>query len=142
MYCENCKEGYYGRPTSGVACKECQCPGGSSGNKFADTCYLDSRSESVYCNCKEGYEGNNCGKCAINYYGNPLEAGGSCKKCECNGNIDLNDPSSCDQETGKCRNCLFNTDGDHCEVCKEGFFGNASNHDCRRKCDLFFWFIV
>ena len=74
-----------------------------------------------------------CDKCAINYYGNPLERGGSCKKCECNGNTDTNDPNSCNQLTGKCQNCLFNTHGDNCGECKPGYYGNASNHECRRK---------
>jgi hypothetical protein len=128
-----CRDGYYGDPTQGQPCKECMCPGGLYGNQFADTCYFDQRIDGVICNCKEGYTGMRCDKCMINYYGNPLERGGSCKKCECNGNIDINDPNSCDQSTGKCKNCLFNTYGDNCGECRPGFYGNASNHECKRK---------
>lgn len=78
------------------------------------------------------FEGAKCDKCAPHYFGNPLVRGGSCTKCECNGNVDMNDPYSCDQSNGKCVNCLYYTDGDHCEKCKPGYFGNASNHECRR----------
>lgn len=78
------------------------------------------------------HKGTRCEKCAINYYGNPLERGSSCLPCECNGNTNTRDPASCDQTNGICRNCLYNTDGDHCEKCKPGFFGNASNHECKR----------
>ena len=37
--------------------------------------------------CKPGYGGSRCQTCISNFYGNPLDAGGSCKKCECSGNI-------------------------------------------------------
>jgi laminin, beta 1 len=82
-------------------------------------------------------KGTRCEKCAINYYGNPLERGSSCLPCECNDNTNIRDPASCDQTNGKCRNCLYNTDGDNCEKCKPGFFGNASNHECKRTSVLF-----
>lgn len=108
------------------------CPGLPSGNKFAPTCYFDNSIDGVRCSCEEGYIGHRCESCAINYYGNPLENGGSCKLCQCNGNVDINDRSSCDERTGKCEKCLYNTAGDHCDICKAGFYGNASNHDCKR----------
>ncbi|CAF0857038.1 unnamed protein product [Brachionus calyciflorus] len=129
--CENCEDGFYGNPKVGQACKECMCPGGLSGNQFAQTCYFDQRIDGVVCNCQEGYVGPRCDKCAVHYWGNPLVKGGTCTKCECNGNVDVNDPNSCDQATGQCKNCLYNTDGDNCEKCKPGFYGNALNHECR-----------
>jgi hypothetical protein len=109
------------------------CPGGHNKNQFAKSCYYDSRQESVVCFCEEGYEGLNCGECAVNYYGNPQSEDGLCKKCECNGNIDIYDRRSCDAESGKCNNCQHNTAGDQCEVCAPGFYGDASKHDCQRK---------
>ena len=53
--------------------------------------------------------------------------------CECNGNTNIDDRDSCDQVTGVCKKCRFNTDGDKCEKCLPGYFGNALNHDCKRK---------
>lgn len=109
------------------------CPGGHNGNQFASTCQFDPRIDGVICNCEEGYIGPRCDKCATHYFGNPLVRGGACTKCECNGNVDVNDPSTCDQATGVCQSCLYNTDGEHCEKCRPGFYGNALNHECRRK---------
>lgn len=107
------------------------CPGGHGANQFSKTCFLDQNSQ-VICSCDEGYEGASCDKCSVNYYGYPKVIGGSCQKCKCNGNIDTNDRSSCDEETGKCSNCLYNTAGDHCEVCAPGFYGNATTQSCQR----------
>jgi hypothetical protein len=67
----------------------------------------------------------------VNYFGNPLERGGSCSICQCNGNVRTDDRSSCDEVTGKCKNCMYNTAGDSCENCQVGFYGNASKHDCK-----------
>ena len=118
----------------GQPCKECMCPGGTKWVtnllQLAFTINVTTRSFVIVSLATLVPSAT---KCAINYYGNPLEPGGSCKTCECNGNTDTNDPTSCDQESGKCRNCLYNTAGDYCETCREGFFGNASNHECRRK---------
>lgn len=123
-------DGYYGDPRSGQPCRECMCPGGLSGNQFANTCYFDQSLDYVVCACKEGYLGPKCDECAVYYWGNPLVKGGSCVKCECNGNVDVYNRESCDKNTGKCKNCLYNTDGDQCENCKPGYYGNALNHEC------------
>jgi hypothetical protein len=48
-----------------------------------------------------GYTGDNCQKCQKLYFGEPGKANGSCQFCECNGNIDANDPEGCDSTTGK-----------------------------------------
>lgn len=55
---------------------------------------------------------------------------GECTKCDCSGNVDFSDSDVCDSVTGKCNKCLYNTEGDHCEVCKPGFFGNALKQNC------------
>lgn len=83
-------------------------------------------------NFREGYVGENCNKCELNYWGNPTEAGGSCEKCDCNGNIDRKIPNSCDTQTGDCLKCLYNTEGLQCEHCKNGFFGEAKIRACQR----------
>lgn len=71
--------------------------------------------------------------CDSNFFGDPEVPGGSCQSCDCNGNVDLNRPGNCDPKSGKCLQCLYDTDGNHCEYCKDGFFGDALKQDCRRE---------
>lgn len=78
--------------------------------------------------------GNRCDRCAPGYYGNPDQPGGQCQPCHCNGNIDVEDPESCDPRTGQCLKCLYHTDGPACAHCQQGYYGNALVHDCRREC--------
>jgi len=69
----------------------------------------------------------------IGYWGNPLEIGGRCEKCECSTNIDLRDPLSCDQSTGECVRCINHAAGEHCEKCMEWYYGDAVNlKNCQR----------
>ncbi|KAI5734580.1 hypothetical protein M8J77_008341 [Diaphorina citri] len=131
--CERCINGYYGDPRLGIdiPCRPCPCPGTvESGLSYADTCQLDPRSQDVICECKEGYRGTRCDGCLDNYFGNPQERGGSCEPCDCSNNTDLALPGNCDTLTGKCLQCRYDTEGDHCQVCKAGFFGNALEQNC------------
>lgn len=68
--------------------------------------------------------------CDENYYGNPEVAGGSCRECNCSNNIDITRPGNCDPHTGKCLQCLFNTEGENCQVCKAGYYGDAIHQTC------------
>ncbi|CAI4221509.1 unnamed protein product [Auanema sp. JU1783] len=73
------------------------------------------------CNCPAPYTGPSCQQCATGYYrveGNYL---GACVPCDCNGHS-----GSCDSLTGKCFDCEDNTHGDHCELCNEGHYGDAT----------------
>uniref|UniRef100_A0A8C2HDX0 Laminin, alpha 4 n=1 Tax=Cyprinus carpio TaxID=7962 RepID=A0A8C2HDX0_CYPCA len=64
--------------------------------------------------------------CAPGFYGNPMELGNSCKKCDCNGNSDPNLIfNECNNVTGQCLNCWGNTSGDNCERCAPGFYGDV-----------------
>lgn len=131
--CERCVEGYYGDPRLGVdiPCRSCPCPGVKSDltkSSHADRCELDPETKDVVCDCKEGYAGLLCDVCADNYYGDPVK--GTCEKCECNDNTDITKPGNCDPYTGKCLQCLYNTAGDRCEVCKVGYYGNALDKSC------------
>ncbi|KFD63486.1 hypothetical protein M514_06434 [Trichuris suis] len=134
-HCELCQDGYYGDPRIGVniPCRPCPCPGGpGSGFQHADTCYLDHTTEVVVCNCRHGYEGERCDRCMMNYWGNPNEVGGSCERCDCNGNIDFDVPNSCDHKSGRCLKCIYNTDGYQCENCMPGFYGDARTQSCKK----------
>ncbi|KAG7248542.1 hypothetical protein CRUP_003108, partial [Coryphaenoides rupestris] len=46
---------------------------------------------------------------------------GHCELCECNGHSD-----SCHPETGICTSCLHSTQGELCEQCAVGSFGDAT----------------
>ncbi|XP_051914453.1 basement membrane-specific heparan sulfate proteoglycan core protein isoform X3 [Hippocampus zosterae] len=82
------------------------------------------------CRCPPGYQGLSCQDCAPGYTrtGGGLYLG-HCELCECNGHSD-----SCHPETGICTNCLHNTQGELCEQCGSGFFGDptaGTPEDCQ-----------
>ncbi|CAK9803904.1 Laminin subunit beta-1 [Anthophora quadrimaculata] len=138
--CDRCIETYYGDPRIGVdiPCRACPCPGTlDSGHSYAESCSLDSVTHDVICECSDGYTGARCESCAENYFGNPEVPGGSCEPCNCNNNTDLRRPGNCDPHTGRCLQCLYNTDGANCHICKAGFHGNALKQDCQDcQCDV------
>ncbi|KAM6304189.1 laminin subunit beta-4 [Podargus strigoides] len=136
--CERCVDGYYGNPLNGEPCRPCMCPGAPTSNRyFARSCYQDSQSAQLVCNCLEGYSGNRCDECPSGFYKNPGSPGLDCAPCPCNNNIDVTDPESCNKVTGECTKCLHNTHGENCQFCKPGYFGSALDQNCRRcTCNL------
>lgn len=114
-----------------IPCRPCPCPGiAGSGNSFANRCALDPKTKDVYCECQEGYKGSRCNVCDENYYGNPEVPGGSCRSCNCNNNVDITKSGNCDPRSGKCLQCLFDTEGENCERCRNGFYGDAIHQTC------------
>ncbi|XP_069566959.1 basement membrane-specific heparan sulfate proteoglycan core protein isoform X4 [Brachyistius frenatus] len=82
------------------------------------------------CRCPPAYQGLSCQDCAAGYTrtGGGLYLG-HCELCECNGHSD-----SCHPETGICTSCLHNTQGELCEQCAPGFFGDptvGTPEDCQ-----------
>ncbi|XP_054012773.1 laminin subunit alpha [Hylaeus anthracinus] len=73
------------------------------------------------CQCPPNYQGLSCEECAPGYYRVQSGPHGGCVRCECNGHAD-----TCDVNTGICLNCKDGTTGDHCELCQEGYYGNAT----------------
>uniref|UniRef100_A0A224X9G7 Putative netrin axonal chemotropic factor n=1 Tax=Panstrongylus lignarius TaxID=156445 RepID=A0A224X9G7_9HEMI len=137
--CDRCSDGYYGDPTSlGTPCQPCRCPDTvESGHSFATTCKFNPETRDVTCVCKPGYTGPRCDVCVDNYYGNPEILGGSCRECDCSGNIDLSLAGNCDSSSGKCLQCLNHTTGFLCDECEAGYFGDPLVGDCKEcKCDL------
>eukprot|EP00094_Tigriopus_californicus_P009037 TCALIF_08711-PA protein Name:"Similar to LanB1 Laminin subunit beta-1 (Drosophila melanogaster)" AED:0.08 eAED:0.08 QI:0/0.86/0.81/1/0.86/0.87/16/623/1807 len=131
--CGVCLEGYYGDPTleANIPCRECPCPNTkASGHSFAERCFLDTTNNEPVCECDLGYSGARCDVCSDNYYGNPEIPGGSCVSCNCSENWNFQDTGNCDSSSGQCLKCLFNTEGDHCEYCQAGFFGDAVQGQC------------
>uniref|UniRef100_A0ABD2X9T7 Laminin subunit beta-1 n=1 Tax=Trichogramma kaykai TaxID=54128 RepID=A0ABD2X9T7_9HYME len=132
--CDRCIEQFYGDPRIGedIPCRACPCPGTvDSGHSYADSCSLDPQTQDVVCDCDQGYAGARCDSCADNYFGNPELPGGSCQSCQCNNNTDLARPGNCDPYTGKCLQCLYNTDGFNCQVCKADYYGDALQQNCQ-----------
>ncbi|KAF5272841.1 hypothetical protein FQR65_LT00437 [Abscondita terminalis] len=133
--CDRCIEGYYGDPRIGVdiTCRPCPCPGvAGSGQSFANRCSLDPYTKDVICECKDGYSGSRCDECADNYFGNPSVRGGTCEPCDCSNKINVLDRGNCDPRTGMCLKCLYDTTGDHCEICRAGFYRYDENDVCQQ----------
>ncbi|XP_077547053.1 laminin subunit alpha [Haemaphysalis longicornis] len=134
-HCEKCLPGYHGDATRGNPddCLICACPIPLPSNNFAESCEVSPSGQEISCNCKKGYYGARCDVCDAGYFGQPDVIGSSCEPCQCSGNIDPENPASCDSVTGECVLCLNNTFGPACELCAPGFFGDAiSVKDCRQ----------
>uniref|UniRef100_A0A8C4LN61 Laminin subunit alpha-2 n=1 Tax=Equus asinus asinus TaxID=83772 RepID=A0A8C4LN61_EQUAS len=126
-YCDRCLPGFYGDPTKGTSedCQPCACPLNTPSNNFSPTCHLD-RSLGLICDkCPVGYTGPRCERCAEGYFGQPSVPGGSCQPCQCNDNLDFSIPGSCDSLSGSCLICKPGTTGRYCELCADGYFGDA-----------------
>ncbi|KAK0173519.1 hypothetical protein PV328_006704 [Microctonus aethiopoides] len=138
--CDRCTETFYGDPRIGVdiPCRACPCPGTiDSGHSYAASCSLDPVTHDVICECFEGYTGARCENCAENYFGNPEEPSGSCTACDCSNNTDLSRSGNCDPYSGRCLQCLYDTDGANCQFCKPGYYGNALEKNCQDcMCDV------
>ncbi|XP_068430777.1 laminin subunit gamma-3 [Clinocottus analis] len=131
--CERCLDGYYGNALIGTPgdCRPCPCPDRSSCAEIAAT------GQVVCTDCPAGQTGMRCQMCEDGYFGDPLgRSGGArrCARCDCNGNVDANALGTCDHVTGRCLKCLRHTEGERCERCRTGFYGDATNQTAGQKC--------
>ncbi|XP_039497795.1 basement membrane-specific heparan sulfate proteoglycan core protein isoform X32 [Drosophila santomea] len=114
---EPCPSGTYGDPRRGVPCKECPCPLTGS-NNFASGCQQNPDGD-VVCRCNEGYTGRRCEQCAAGYQGDPLAAGGVCRKIpdtSCNA-----DGTYSTYSNGTCQ-CKDSVIGEQCDTCRPRSF--------------------
>ncbi|XP_038057388.1 laminin subunit alpha-like isoform X2 [Patiria miniata] len=74
------------------------------------------------CRCPTGYTGLSCEECIAGFRRSSGQYLGTCEPCDCNGHS-----TTCDPETGRCYECQDNTEGDNCELCKVGYFGDATS---------------
>ncbi|CAJ1070265.1 laminin subunit gamma-3 isoform X1 [Xyrichtys novacula] len=133
MTCERCLDGYYGNALIGTPgdCQPCPCPDRTSCAQIAAT------GQVVCTNCPTGRTGMRCQMCEDGYYGDPLGQSGparACARCDCNGNVDFNALGVCNHISGRCLKCLGHTEGDHCERCQQGYYGDALNQTAGQKC--------
>ncbi|KAG5834495.1 hypothetical protein ANANG_G00262110 [Anguilla anguilla] len=131
--CELCMDGYYGNALTGSSgnCQPCPCPEQTS-------CAQVPESGEVVCtNCPPGRRGTRCEICDDGFYGDPMGKSGvprPCTPCNCHGNVDPNAVGVCDHLTGRCLKCLHHTEGDHCQRCQQGYYGNALDQNTN-KCE-------
>nr|XP_025868846.1 netrin-4 isoform X5 [Vulpes vulpes] len=105
------------------------------------------------CMCKHNTAGTHCQHCAPLYNDRPWEAAdgktGSpkeCRTCKCNGHadtchFDINVwEASGNRSGGVCNDCQHNTEGQHCQRCKPGFYRDlrrpfSAPDACKSKCE-------
>uniref|UniRef100_A0A8C6V727 Netrin 4 n=1 Tax=Neogobius melanostomus TaxID=47308 RepID=A0A8C6V727_9GOBI len=91
------------------------------------------------CVCRHNTAGDHCQRCAPLYNNRPWQAANGitgtpqeCQKCKCNGHA-----QSCHLDRvlwlasgrrsgGVCNNCLHNTGGRHCQICKRGYYRDSA----------------
>uniref|UniRef100_A0A8C3R9B8 Basement membrane-specific heparan sulfate proteoglycan core protein n=1 Tax=Cyanoderma ruficeps TaxID=181631 RepID=A0A8C3R9B8_9PASS len=118
--CEMCADGYFRpqkvSPYDDHPCYPCDCdPFGSlSSVCVKDEHHSDSQHGTLpgQCQCKEGYAGEKCDRCAFGYRGYP-----SCLRCNCSLVGSINE----DPCTEPCL-CKENVEGENCDLCKPGFY--------------------
>ncbi|OXB59842.1 hypothetical protein ASZ78_012396 [Callipepla squamata] len=105
------------------------------------------------CMCKHNTAGPHCQHCAPLYNDRPWQAADGktgapreCQSCKCNGHADTCHfdmdawLASGNRSGGVCDNCQHNTEGQHCQRCKPGFYRDlrkpfSAPDACKCKCE-------
>uniref|UniRef100_A0A8C8GE06 Uncharacterized protein n=1 Tax=Oncorhynchus tshawytscha TaxID=74940 RepID=A0A8C8GE06_ONCTS len=109
FHCDECIPGFHGVANKRMPndCQPCACPLNIKSNN--PTCHVDPRGELICDRWQPGYTGAHCDRCTNGYFGQPVVKGGLSQPCQCNGNLDLASPRSCDPITGSCLRCRGST---------------------------------
>jgi len=123
--CERCLDGHY-RPTSAsdreAPCISCQC------HKSGSTSPTACNATTGLCECRPGFAGQRCDRCAPGYHSFP-----DCEPCSCN-TAGIVDSSKC---SVPCQ-CKPNVEGERCDRCKGGFYDlRDDNPDGCTRCFCF-----
>ncbi|EYC00933.1 hypothetical protein Y032_0112g342 [Ancylostoma ceylanicum] len=129
--CESCVPGYrrVNNQLYGGRCEKCSCQG------HTDTC---DPFTGECTNCQHNTTGERCELCLPGHYGNPSLGGelGACRPCACPTSennrspecvmtqLVVAGPAASQEDAYVCTACERGYEGNKCEVCADGFFGN------------------
>uniref|UniRef100_A0A6J0SY58 Laminin subunit alpha-3 n=1 Tax=Pogona vitticeps TaxID=103695 RepID=A0A6J0SY58_9SAUR len=105
-----CKPGFFG-----PNCLPCQCRGTGVLNPDCDQ-------KTGQCQCRAGFQGATCDRCALGYFHYPF-----CQTCDCD--LAGTQPEICDSH-GRCL-CRSEVDGHQCNVCRTGYHSFPFCQACR-----------
>ena len=136
-----CDDGY-----TGATCDECA-PGfqDNDGNTLCSpdcasaalSCpsiqHCDDSTGIALCSCEDGYDGDDCLGCAVNYQDN--DSNGSCEPACSHAELGCSDHGSCSDASGQVScNCDPGYQGDNCNLCAQTFQDNDNDGECTADC--------
>ncbi|XP_028906589.1 laminin subunit beta-2 [Ornithorhynchus anatinus] len=127
-HCAYCRPGYYGQAAH-HSCRRCSCNFlGTERSQCPsqEECHCDQ--SSGQCPCLPNIQGQNCDRCAPNFWN--LASGQGCQPCDCHPSHSVS--PSCNEFTGQCH-CRAGFGGRACTDCQENHWGDPSQQ-CRA-CD-------
>ncbi len=95
--------------------------------------HCDDSSGSAECSCEDGYSGDDCLSCAVNYQDN--DNNNTCLPACGHAELGCSDHGSCNDASGQVScNCDSDYQGEHCELCASTLQDNDDNGTCLPGC--------